>query len=238
MSKLSSLSVFFPCYNEEQNVPLFVEESAKVLPEVAKKFEVIIVNDGSSDDTLAVAEKMKRKYPFVRVVNHKKNQGYGMSLRSGFEAAQYDWVFFTDGDLQFSLDQLKEFLPYTLKSEAIIGYRKKRAEGTLRTTNANVYKAFVDILFRLNVKDIDCAFKLFSKRALSLITLESEGAFISAELLYKLKKKKVKFTQVPVDHYLRRYGSPTGNNIKVILRACKESLRLYLHMKFGLFSSV
>lgn len=235
MKKLSSLSIFFPCFNEEKNIPIFVEEAFKLLPKIARKYEVIIVNDGSADKTLSVAKKLKKQHKEIKIVNHQKNRGYGASLKSGFEAAQYDWVFFTDGDLQFSLDQIREFIPFTEKSEVIIGYRKKRADGPVRTTNAQLYKMFVNVLFRLHVKDIDCAFKLFSKHALESVELESEGAFISAELLYKLKKKKFRFKQIPVDHFPRRFGSPTGNSFKVILKACKESLQLYLHMKFGLF---
>lgn len=237
MSKLSSLSVFFPCFNEEKNVPLFVKEALEVLPSIAKKFEIIVVNDGSSDQTLNVAKKLAKKHPEIKIVNHEKNRGYGASLRSGFEAAINDWVFFTDGDLQFRLDQLKEFVPYTEKSNVVIGYRKHRADGTVRATNAKLYKAFIDLLFRLHVRDIDCAFKLFSKDVLNKITLESDGAFISSEVLYKLKKKRVKFTQLPVDHFPRKFGSPTGNSLKVIIKAFKEPLKLYLHMKFGLFSA-
>ncbi|MEO8581258.1 MAG: glycosyltransferase family 2 protein [Patescibacteria group bacterium] len=236
MTKLSSLSIFFPCFNEEQNIPFFVEEAFKLLPKIAKKYEVIIVDDGSVDKTYQVAKKFKKIHSEIQVVRHKKNRGYGASLKSGFEAAKFDWVFFTDGDLQFNLGQIKKFLPYTSHGEVVIGYRKKRADGAFRTTNAQIYKMFVDVLFRLHVKDIDCAYKLFSKRALDLVTLESEGAFISAELLYKLKKKKIRFKQLPVDHFPRRFGSPSGNNIGVILKACKEAFRLYLHLKFGLFS--
>ncbi len=209
-----------------------------LLPKLAKKFEVIIIDDGSADHTYQVAQKMSKKFTQIRVVRHQKNRGYGASLKTGFESSQYDWVFFTDGDLQFSLDQLAEFVPFTNVREVIIGYRKKRADGALRSTNARLYKLFVDILFRLNVKDIDCAYKLFSKRVLNLVNLESEGAFISAELLYKLKKKRIAFKQLPVDHFPRQFGSPTGNNISVILKASRDAFRLYLHMKFGWFNTV
>lgn len=231
-SKLHSLSVFFPCFNEEKSIPFFVKEAAEVLPKLARKFEVIIVNDGSRDRTLTVAKRMAKQFPFVRVVSHPFNRGYGASLRTGFQEARYDWVFFTDGDLQFSLSQLREFIPFAQNHRAIIGYRKKRAEGFKRVRNAYLYKRFVDALFRLHVIDIDCAFKLFRTELIHSLKLESSGAFISAELLYKLKKKRVKFKQLPVDHFPRKYGSPTGANLKVILKACWESLRLYLHMKF------
>lgn len=233
--KLTSLSIFFPCYNEEKNIPIFVEEAFRVLPTVARKFEVIIINDGSRDNTLKITKKLQKQHAELRLVNHAKNRGYGASLKTGFQHAQYDWVFFTDGDLQFSLQELAKFVSYTNDYEVIIGYRKKRADGAMRSSIAKIYKLFIDMLFRLGVKDIDCAYKLFSKRVLNLVTLESEGAFISAELLYKLKKQQVKFRQLPVNHFLRKFGSPTGNNFDVVLKAGKESLKLYLHMKFGLF---
>jgi glycosyltransferase involved in cell wall biosynthesis len=235
MTKLPSLSVFFPCFNEEKNVPIFLKQSLEILPQVARKFEVIVVDDGSQDKTLKVAKSWAAKDSRVKVVSHEKNKGYGATLKTGFASSRYDWVFFTDGDLQFSLEDLKDFVPHTEKYEVVIGYRNKRADGALRSTNALVYKTFIDLLFRLHVKDIDCAYKLLSKRVLNLVTLESDGAFTSAELLYKLKKKRIKFMQLAVNHYPRQFGSPSGNSFKVILKACKESLRLYLHMKFGLF---
>lgn len=234
--KLSSLSVFFPCFNEEKNIPLFLKEAMRVLPEIAKKYEVIIINDGSSDTTQQVAERWQEKYPKqIRIVNHDQNKGYGSSLQTGFHEAKYDWIFFTDGDYQFRLKELKSFVPFSKEYDVIIGYRKQRVEGFMRSNNARMYKLFIDILFRLHVKDIDCAFKLIKRSAYEKIFLESTGAFISAELLYKLKKKHFAFKQIPVDHYPRKYGNPTGANLKVILKACVESLRLYLHMKFQLF---
>lgn len=236
-AKLNSLSIFFPCYNEALNIPLFMEEAIQLLPQLAKKFEIIVVNDGSQDNTQKVAEKFASKYPFVRVVTHQENKGYGASLRSGFAAAQYEWVFFTDGDLQFNLEQLAEFLPFTNQHSVIIGYRKNRADGFSRHRNALLLKFYVDVLFRVHVKDIDCAFKLIKKEALDKIHLESSGAFISSELLYKLKKKRYRFKQLPVDHYPRKFGKPTGANFKVILRAIKESIQLYLHMKLGWFNN-
>jgi len=142
-------------------------------------------------------------------------------------------VFFTDGDLQFELIQLSSFIKYTEKYQAIIGYRKKRAEGSLRAFNAKLFKMYVDILFRLHVRDIDCAFKLFKADTIKSLDLFSEGAFISAEFLYRMKKKNIKFKQLPVNHKLRLHGSPTGNNINVVIRAGFEALKLYFMMKFG-----
>ena len=236
--KLSELTVFFPCFNEQENIPHFVAEAMEVLPNIAKKFEILIINDGSIDSTRRVAKKLAEQHKQVRLISHKVNRGYGASLRTGFRKATYQWVFFTDGDLQFKLHQLQSFIPHAKNFDAIIGYRKKRADGFSRHRNAMLYKLYVDLLFRLHVRDIDCAFKLFRKNVIDQISLESSGAFISSEILYKLKKKKVKFKQIPVNHYPRKFGDPTGANWRVIVKAGLESLKLYLHMKLGLFREV
>lgn len=234
--KLKSISVFYPCFNEEKNIPLFVKHALVFLPQIAQKYEIIIVNDGSRDRSLQVAKKIIAQNSEVRLINHKINKGYGAALKSGFKNSQYEWIFFTDGDLQFDIKQLKDFLPHTQKYSVIIGYRKNRAEGFRRALNARLFKLFVDILFRLHVRDIDCAFKLIKNEAISDIKLVSDGAFISSELLYRLKKKGHKFKQLPVDHFPRQYGNPTGSNFKVIVKAIKETVTLYLYMKFNLFS--
>lgn len=232
MSRLSSLSVFFPCFNEAANVPLFVAEALEVLPGIAQKFEIIIVDDGSSDGTSQVAKLVAKTDKRIRVIRHRHNQGYGMALRSGFKAAQYDWVFFTDGDLQFRLKELKRFVPETEKAAVIIGYRQHRADGGLRVFNARLFKTYIDILFRLHVRDVDCAFKLLRTKTIQKLQLESTGAFISAEFLYKLKKQGETFQQLPVKHLPRRHGQPTGNRPKVVLRAGWEAFRLYCRMKW------
>lgn len=233
IKKLSSLSVFFPCFNEEKNVPLFIEEAITYLPTVAKTFEVIVIDDGSTDKTKEEAMALAEKHQQVRVISHPENRGYGAALRTGFEAAKYDWIFFTDGDLQFKLNQLTKFIPYTETNHVVIGYRKKRAEGRFRAFNASLFKLYIDLLFRVGVKDIDCAFKLFHRKTLQSLHLESTGAFTSSEILYKLKKQGESFVQIPVTHKKRKYGSPTGNNIKVIIKAGVEAFSLYIKIKIG-----
>ena len=235
-NKLKSISIFYPCFNEEKNIPIFVNQALKVLPQIALRYEIIIVNDGSRDNTLKVAQKIAADNSVVKIVNHKQNRGYGAALKSGFKASKFDWVFFTDGDLQFDLKQLIDFLPFTSKYSVIIGYRKTRAEGFQRALNAKILKITMNILYRLHVRDIDCAYKLIKKDALENIKLVSEGAFLSSELLYRLKKKGYKFKEICVNHYPRKFGNPTGNNIKVMIRGIKETFMLYLFMKFNLFS--
>jgi len=232
VKKVPSLSVFFPCFNEEGNVVQLIEQFAAVLPQVAHKYEVIVIDDGSTDGTLKRVKEQKKKYSFLRVVSHSKNKGYGASLRSGFAAAKYEWTFFTDGDLQFDVKQLKEFIDWTPDYNVIIGYRLRRAEGSLRALNARLFKVYIDLLFRLHVTDIDCAFKLIRTDILQSLQLLSTGAFTSSELLYRLKKNGEEFKQLPVQHFNRTFGKPTGNSPKVILKAGIEAFSLYVQMKF------
>lgn len=231
--KLRSLTAFFPCYNEEANVEPMVEQFLSVLPSLAKTFEIVIVNDGSSDCTGAIADRLAVQHETVRVIHHPRNLGYGASLRSGFDTAKYDWIFFTDGDMQFDVAQLKKFLPHTETHHAIIGYRKRRAEGSVRALNAKLFKLYIDALFRLHVRDIDCAFKLLRRDVMQSLPLQSTGAFTSAEFLYRLKKAGTIFKQVAVDHFPRQYGKPTGNHPRVVIKAGVEAMKLYLEMKFG-----
>lgn len=231
--KLPSLSVFFPVFNEAENIPLIVKEAQEILPLVAQKFEIIIVDDGSIDQSAAVAKRLAAHDSRIILINHQKNLGYGAALQSGIKASRYQWIFFTDGDWQFRLEQLKEFIKYIDNYQVIIGYRTKRVEGGLRAFNARLFKLYIDLLFRVHVKDIDCAFKLFKADLIKNLPLISTGAVISSEILYRLKKKRIKFKQLPVTHYPRQYGQPTGNNFQVIIKAAWESLKLYLNVKIA-----
>jgi len=233
INKLKSLSVFFPIYNEEQNIPLFIKEAQLVLPKVAKKYEIIIVDDGSTDNSLKIANKYEKEYSNIKVVRHQKNQGYGAALKTGIKNTSHKWVFYTDGDLQFDIAQIEKFTKYVSDFKVIIGYRANRDEGGFRSFNAWLWKIYIGLLYRVGVKDIDCAFKLLDGELIRSLDLISSGAFLSTEILYKLKKRGLKFMQIPVEHKPRIYGEPTGANIKVILRALKDSLLLYLRIKFN-----
>lgn len=231
--KLSSLSVFFPCYNEEKNIPIMVQQALQVLPKISNQFEIIIVDDGSTDNTRQVVAGLQRQHPELQIVSHEQNRGYGASLRTGFDTSRYDWIFYTDGDVQFDLQDLLKFVQYTKDYQIILGYRYNRAEGWSRILNARLFKIYIDLLFRVHVKDIDCAFKLMKADLIKNLDLYSTGAFISAEYLYKLKKQGVAFKQLPVKHLPRKHGQPTGARLDVIVKALADAMKLYLKMKFG-----
>lgn len=232
---LKSLTVFFPVFNEEENIPLLIDSASRIIPQLALDYELIIIDDGSTDQSLNIAQELTAKKKQWLIIAHPKNLGYGEVLKTGIKAAKKEWLFFTDADLQFNLQELTDFLPYTNQYQAIIGYRVKRAEGFSRSINARLFKTYIDLLFRLHVKDIDCAFKLIKTDLLKNLTLNSGSAFTSSEILYRLKKKKIKFKELPVSHYPRRYGEATGANLKVIIKACYEALMTYLNIKFKKF---
>jgi glycosyltransferase involved in cell wall biosynthesis len=223
---LSSLSVFLPCFNEEKNIARVISNGLALLPKVAKQFEIVVIDDGSWDKTAKAVKSFTD--PRVRLVHHEKNLGYGMALRTGIAASTHEWTFWTDGDGQFDFIQLQDFVPFTSKYEAIIGYRKNRAEGFRRALNTKLYNTVINAVFGLHIKDYDCAFKLIRSKELQALHLRSTGAFTSAEILYQLVSAGIKIKELPVSHLPRLHGTPTGNNVKVILRAVKEAAAIRL----------
>jgi glycosyltransferase involved in cell wall biosynthesis len=214
---ISELSVFFPAYNEEAHAENTVNKAVKVLGGVAKKWEIIIVEDGSADKTLEIAKKLSANDKRIRVVHHKKNRGYGGAFKSGFYNARYKWIAFTDIDGQFDISEITKFIKEqkATKADLVIGYYKKR----------QVSKG----LFGLKVRDIDCGFKLVRKKVIdSIPKLESErGAFISTEFLVKAKKEGFKIVEIPVTHYPRTAGLGTGRDLSVIFNSFADLFKLW-----------
>lgn len=223
-----SLSVFFPAYNEEKNIQETLLRGKEAAKKVASTYELIVVNDGSSDKTGAIADALAGEDPaHVRVVHHQKNLGYGAALKSGIAAARHDYVFFTDADLQFDLKELPLLAAHVGDYPAVIGYRAPRRDPFMRLVNAWGWNLLNRFLFGLKARDIDCAFKLFERRLLAALPLKAEGAMLSAEMLIRLSRKGVPVKEVPVTHLPRKAGSPTGAKLSVILRAFKEMLFLF-----------
>ncbi len=231
---VARLSYFFPAHNEEANVAGLVEEALAVMPSLADTFEIIIVNDGSRDRTRAIADELTASHPgIVRAVHHPVNRGYGAALRSGFGAARYELVAFTDGDRQFHVADLGGLTARFAGPDApdvVAGYRIKRADPLIRIIYARAYRLANRIFFGLRVTDVDCACKLFRREILEGIRIESEGAFFSAELLIKLLAAGRSIAEVGVPHYPRTAGSPTGARPQVVLRAVRDFWRLRLRM--------
>ena len=221
-----SISVFLPCYNEQDNVTRITEQAVGVLEKLNVDFEVIIVNDGSSDDTGQIADKIADRDSRVKVVHHPSNLGYGAALQSGFKAAAKDLVFYTDGDGQFDINEMPPLLPLMEQYDIVSCYRLNRQDNLIRKINAWCWTKLVCLLFGMKIRDIDCAFKLFKKEIFSRIELLSTGALIDTEILARAVGAGFSVTQKGVHHYPRTAGAQTGANLKVIFRAFKELFEL------------
>ena len=221
-----SLTVFFPCWNEQDAIEPLTQNAVQVLTAMDADYEIIIVNDGSTDRTAAVADRLAAENSRIRVVHHPVNRGYGAALQSGFRSATKDLVFYTDGDGQFDLNELPPLLEQMDRYDIVSCYRLNRQEGLIRKLNAFCWTRLVGLLFRLPLKDIDCAFKLYKRSVFDGMEMLSTGALIDTEILARAARKGCRITQVGVRHYPRIAGRATGANLKVIVRAFKELFKL------------
>jgi glycosyltransferase involved in cell wall biosynthesis len=234
VARVPRLSFFFPAHNEEANLEALVREALETLPTLADAFEIIAVDDGSTDATPAIADSLTAANPgVVRAVHHPTNLGYGAALRSGFGAARYELIAFTDGDRQFKVADLALLLDRLAAQDApdvVVGYRIKRADAPIRTLYARAYRLANRIFFGLTVTDVDCACKVFRRDALDGLRVESGGAFFSAEMLVKLRTAGRSMVEVGVPHYPRTAGSATGAKPAVVLRAVRDFWALRLRL--------
>ncbi len=228
-----SLSVFFPCYNEQANVARTVERAIDVLDKLGLDYEVIVVNDGSGDDTGRIADRIADENSRVKVVHHPTYLGYGAALQSGFRAAGKQLVFYTDGDGQFDIAEMPAMLPLIKQFDIVSCYRLNRHDPLIRKINAWCWTKLVCLLFGMKLRDIDCAFKLYKREIFDRIEMVSNGALIDAEILARASRKGCKITQRGVHHYPRTAGEQTGANLRVILRAFRELFGLYRQIKSG-----
>ena len=222
-----SISVFFPCYNEQDNIVRTTEKAVAALSELQADFEVIIVDDGSSDATGRIAEEIASKNSRVKVVHHQSNLGYGDALKSGFKAATKELVFYTDGDGQFDIGEMPPLLPLMRQYDIVSCYRLNRQDNWLRRLNGWAWTRLVCLLFGMEIRDIDCAFKLYKREIFDNIELSSSGALIDTEILARAIRKGYTLTQGGVHHYPRTAGVQTGANLRVIFRAFRELFKLY-----------
>jgi glycosyltransferase involved in cell wall biosynthesis len=222
-----SLSVVLPAYNEADNIDEAIEGAVNALRPLVRDWEVVVVDDGSADDTAGRVAAWSVREPGVRLVKHPRNRGYGAALRSGFRAARMDHVFFTDSDLQFDLAELALLLPHTRRYDIVAGFRHDRQDPWNRRLNAWAWGRLVDAVFDVGVRDVNCAFKVFRREVLDRVVIRSDGAFVNTEILAKARARGYRVRQVPVTHYPRTLGEQTGARPRVVARAFLELGMLY-----------
>lgn len=233
--QIEQMSVFLPCYNEEANLKKTYLNVKKGLESNVKDYEIILIDDGSKDKTPQICDDLAQKDKHVKVIHHHPNRGYGAALKSGLYSAKYPWISFIDADGQFDFTEINRFIKTQkeTKADLVIGYYLGRKVSFVRKLNSKVWQAIVFLLFGLNVRDIDCGFKLISKKVMQIIPkLESErGAFISSEFLIKAQKAGFKIVEIGVNHYPRKEGEATGAKLNVIVQSFIDLFNLWRKIK-------
>jgi glycosyltransferase involved in cell wall biosynthesis len=222
-----AISFVVPAFNEEANITTAIERAVTVGRRYCSTFEVIVVDDGSSDRTAELVTDAAGQHPGIRLLRHPDNRGYGEALRTGFVASRLDYVLFTDADNQFDLDELSLFLPWVNHVDVVAGYRKNRQDPMMRRVNGWLWNRLVRVCFYVPVRDIDCAFKLFRRTVLEDIEIESVGAMVNTEVMVKLSRTGKTVVEVGVTHYPRTAGKAQGAKLSVIVRAFVELGRMH-----------
>jgi glycosyltransferase involved in cell wall biosynthesis len=222
VGRLRGLSIVLPCHDEAENVERAIDEATAAGELVADAHEVIVVDDGSADETRALAAERAALDPRVRVLVHDANRGYGAALRTGFAAARLEWIFLTDADLQFDMTELVRFAPLAPSCDVVAGYRVRRADPPHRLLNAAAWNALVRRSFDVPVRDVDCAFKLMRRELVQSLPLTAEGAMVSTELIARAQQAGARIAELGVSHRPRAAGRPSGASPRVVLRAFRE----------------
>jgi len=225
------LSVAMPAHNEAENIVEVLTEAVAVLENLEPDYEIVVVDDGSKDDTANLVHRFAETHDRVRLVRHPVNQGYGAAVWTGLTSSSGDKRFFTDSDGQFKLDELRLLLAEMPPADFVAGYRRVRQDPLMRKLNGWGWCWLVNTLFGYAARDIDCAFKLMRREVIESLPLQSRGATFSAELLIRARRAGFVFREVGVSHLPRTKGSPSGAKLKVIVRAFKELLLLWKELK-------
>jgi len=225
------LTTILPTYNEEANIRYVVSDVIFYMRKYINNFEVIIINDGSSDATLRILNEIKILYPEIEIVSHERNKGYGYAIKTGIRLAQKEWIFIMDSDNQYRVNGFDAFWNNRQYYDFILGYRLVRRDNIYRQWLGKIGTYIANLFLNEPTKDLNCGFKLFRRRDLKNITLISTGGCIHFEILFYLMKYKNKFFQLPVKHYRRNGGKATGGSLKVIFKNIWEGIKIVFHKK-------
>ncbi len=228
---MDSLSIFFPFYNDAGTVEKMVADAFHIGSKLTNKLEVIAVNDGSSDHTAAELRRMQKEFPKLKVVTHKKNRGYGGALISGISATKNKWVFYTDGDAQYHLDELPKLWKFKDKYDVVNGYKIRRGDSFIRSIVGKIYRRSTKVIFNFPISDIDCDFRLMKGNIVRAIDLRCKSGAITVELVKKLSMKGAKFKELAVHHYDRVYGHSMFFTPSRIFRTIRDEAKLVAEFK-------
>lgn len=223
-----SISAFFPAYNDAGTIPSMVMAADMTLRSLTDDYEIVVVNDGSSDYTGEVLEELKRSYPRLKVVCHEKNRGYGGALQSGFANASKDLVFYTDGDAQYDPREMVLLLDaLTPDVDVVNGYKVKRSDPLHRVVIGKLYHWTVKTAFGLRVRDVDCDFRLIRRAVFDKVRLKRNSGVICVEMMKKIQDAGFTIAEVPVSHYHRAYGRSQFFNFRRVFQVGIDLIRLW-----------
>ena len=228
---VSSVSAFFPCYNDALSIGKMVRDVRESLVEAVSDFEIIVVNDGSSDNSLQVLQELQREISELRIVNHEVNRGYGGALLSGFAASTKQWVFYTDGDAQYDAHEITRLISaVTESSDVIQGFKIGRGDPLHRRIIGRVYHHGVRFFFRLPIRDTDCDFRLIRNAVMNKVRLRSTTGVICVEMMHALNRVDAHFIEVGVSHYHRPHGKSQFFRVPAISRSALQILQLWTRL--------
>ncbi|MDO8594546.1 MAG: glycosyltransferase family 2 protein [bacterium] len=216
---MNSLSIFFPCYNDKGTIATMVWSAKAVAEKLTSEYEIIVIDDGSTDGARELLLGLQKELPDLRLVFHEKNHGYGGALRSGFKAASKDLVFYTDGDAQYDVGELPILWnKLTPDIDVVNGYKIKRHDPLHRIVVGFIYQCIIKVAFWLPIRDIDCDFRLIRRKVFGVIDLKSNTGTITVELVKKIQNAGFRFAEAPVSHFFRIYGASQFFNFKRVLK--------------------
>ena len=225
-TKLPSLSIFFPAYFDENTVEPLTRACVETAKKLTDDYEIIIVDDKSPDKTGEVADRMASELKNVRVIHHPENMGVGQAMITGYTHASKEWVFYTDGDMQYDVSEMLLLAEHAKKFDLVIGYRLTRAEGFKRIFTSKCFHFLVFCLFGVRYKDIDCSFKLIHRRFLDKISFHTNSGLVDAELLIQARRFKFPVKEIGVHHYPRKFGSSHCLRLNLIVSMLLDMLKL------------
>lgn len=223
-----SLTAFFPAYNDQHTIEGIVRTVADEIRKVTNDFEVLVVDDGSKDDTGVILDRLAAELPFLRVIHHERNKGYGAALISGFKNAKKDLIFYTDGDGQYDVRELHNLLAHLKPNiDLVNGYKVKRADAWYRICIGATYRRTMRWAFRLSIRDVDCDFRLFRRYVFDRISLESQSGVICVEMAKKFDQAGFRMAEVPVSHYPRMYGRSEFFRVRHLAHTFRGLLKIW-----------